>query len=96
MRSFEKEVIFVKHFLKLDLYFDHIYRCLEHIDSIYKIEPLLHFTNKTCKNLNEFSITVTARLNCIYHILSIENHLKYRKSFLIYYLIIHIIILNIR
>ena len=56
----------------------------------------LHFTNKTCKNLNEFSITVTARLNCIYHILSIENHLKYRKSFLIYYLIIHIIILNIR
>ena len=46
MRSFEIEVVFVKNFLKLDLYFGHISRCFENIGSIYKIEPILHFTNK--------------------------------------------------
>ena len=42
MRSFEIEDIFVKHFLNSDFYFGHI----GNIGSIYKIEPLLHFTNK--------------------------------------------------
>ena len=42
MGSFEKEVIFVKKFLKFDLYIPHL-TIFEHI---YKIEPLLHFTNK--------------------------------------------------
>ena len=40
MRSYEIEVTIVKHFLKLYLYFGHIYRYFEHIGSIYKILPL--------------------------------------------------------
>ena len=46
MCSFEIEIIFVNHSLKLDLYFAHIKRCFEQIGSIYKIEPVWHFTNK--------------------------------------------------
>ena len=57
MRSFEIEVVFVKHLFKSDLYFGHILQCFDNIDLIQKIEPLLQLNNKVL-----FSLLSSAKL----------------------------------